>query len=78
MSRLYQRAGIVLTGLAGYVPAWLLCLAVYRVVGHIALLPLHMTWRLTLMSLVLTLSMCLLAGAVALRRVIVVDPAEIF
>lgn len=68
----------LLTGLAGYVPAWLLCLAVYRVVGHIALLPLHMTWRLTLMSLALTLSMCLLAGAVALRRVIVVDPAEIF
>ncbi|HTW52260.1 MAG TPA: FtsX-like permease family protein [Stellaceae bacterium] len=68
----------LLTGIAGYVPAWLLCLAVYRVVGHIALLPLHMTWRVTLLSLALTLGMCLLAGMIALRRVIAADPAEIF
>lgn len=68
----------LLTGLAGYIPAWLLCLAVYRVVGQIALLPLHMTWQLTLISLALTLGMCLLAGAIALRRVIAADPAEIF
>ena len=68
----------LLTGLAGYVPAWLLCLAVYRVVGHIALLPLRMTWQLTLISLALTLGMCLLAGVIALRRVITADPAEIF
>ncbi|MGA8400374.1 MAG: FtsX-like permease family protein [Stellaceae bacterium] len=68
----------LLTGIAGYVPAWLLCLAVYRVVGHIALLPLQMTWQLTVISLALTLGMCLLAGAIALRRVLTADPAEIF
>lgn len=68
----------LLTGIAGYIPAWLLCLGVYRVVGQIALLPLHMTWQLTLISLGLTLGMCLLAGAIALRRVIAADPAEIF
>ena len=67
-----------LTGLAGYIPAWLLCLAVYRIVGAIALLPLHMTLRLTAISLVLTLSMCLVAGALAIRRVIAADPAEVF
>lgn len=68
----------VLTGLAGYIPAWLLCLGVYHVVGRIALLPLRMTWQLTLISLALTLGMCLLAGAIALRRVFAADPAEIF
>jgi len=68
----------LLTGIAGYIPAWLLCLGVYRVVGNIALLPLHMTWQLTAISLALTLGMCLLAGALALRRVITADPAEIF
>lgn len=68
----------VLTGLAGYVPAWLLCLAVYRIIGEIALLPLHLTPQLTLISLALTLCMCALAGAVAVRRVIATDPAEIF
>ena len=31
------------SALAGYVPAWLLCLLVYRVIGELALLPLHMT-----------------------------------
>jgi putative ABC transport system permease protein len=40
-----------LSALAGYIPAWLLCLVVYRVIGAVALLPLHMTWGLTLLSL---------------------------
>jgi putative ABC transport system permease protein len=68
----------LLTGLAGYVPAWLLCLLVYRIIGDIALLPLHMTLQLTWISLALTLGMCLFAGAIAIRRVIAADPAEIF
>jgi putative ABC transport system permease protein len=68
----------MLIGIAGYVPAWLLCLAVYRIVGSIALLPLHMSLRLTLVSLILTLGMCLLAAVLAIRRVIRADPAEIF
>jgi putative ABC transport system permease protein len=68
----------LLTGLAGYIPAWFLCLAVYRIIGDIALLPLHMTLQVTLMSLALTLGMCLFAAAIAVRRVIAADPAEIF
>ncbi|MBV9552479.1 MAG: hypothetical protein JO032_06770 [Alphaproteobacteria bacterium] len=67
-----------LTGLAGYIPAWLLCLAVYWIVGATALLPLHMTVQLTAMSLALTLAMCVLAGTLAIRRVIAADPAEVF
>ena len=68
----------MLTGIAGYIPAWLLCLLVYRIIGDIALLPLQMTLQLTLISLGLTLGMCLLAGMIAIRRVIAADPAEIF
>ena len=67
-----------LSGLAGYVPAWLLCIAAYRIIGAFALLPLHMTSRLTVLTLGLTLGMCLLAAALAVRRVIAADPAEIF
>ena len=37
-----------------------------------------MTLRLTLLTLGLTLGMCLLAAALAVRRVIAADPAEIF
>jgi ABC-type antimicrobial peptide transport system permease subunit len=44
----------------------------------LALLPLHMTLTLTLLSLALTLGMCLLAAALAIRRVITADPAEVF
>ena len=67
-----------LSGLAGYVPAWLLCLVVYRVIGEVALLPLQMTWQLTLFSLGLTLAMCVISALLAIRRVIAADPAEIF
>src|SRR5205807_9619280 len=67
-----------LSALAGYIPAWLLCLVVYRVIGAVSLLPLHMTWGLTLLSFSLTLGMCLLSAVLAVRRVIAADPAEIF
>jgi putative ABC transport system permease protein len=67
-----------LSGLAGYVPAWLACLLVYRGVGALTLLPLEMTLQLTLLSLGLTLGMCLLSAILAIRRVIAADPAEVF
>jgi putative ABC transport system permease protein len=67
-----------LSALAGYVPAWLLCIVVYYVVSTVALLPLYMTVNLTLLTLSLTLGMCVLAGALAVRPVISADPAEIF
>ena len=67
-----------LSAMAGYVPAWLLCLAVYRAIGAVSLLPLHMTWGLTLLSFGLTLGMCLLSAVLAVRRVIAADPAEVF
>ena len=67
-----------LSGLAGYVPAWLLCLVVYRAIGALALLPLHMTWQLTLLSLGLTLAMCIISALLVIRRVITADPAEVF
>jgi len=67
-----------LSALAGYVPAWLLCLVVYRAIGAVSLLPLRMTLGLTLLSFGLTLGMCLLSAVLAVRRVIAADPAEIF
>ena len=67
-----------LSALCGYVPAWLLCLAVYRAIGAIALIPLGMSLSLTLLSLGLTLGMCLISAGLAVRRVVAADPAEIF
>jgi putative ABC transport system permease protein len=64
--------------IAAYVPAWLLCIAVNKVIESFALLPLQMTWQQTLISFALTLGMCLVSAALAIRRVIAVDPAEVF
>jgi putative ABC transport system permease protein len=67
-----------LSATAGYVPAWLLCIVIYYIIETVALLPLHMTFELTMLTLGLTLAMCLLAAALAVRPVISTDPAEVF
>jgi putative ABC transport system permease protein len=64
--------------LAGWVPAWLLSIVLYYVIGRLALLPLRMGVNLTLVSLGLTLGMCFISAALAVRRVIKADPADVF
>jgi len=64
--------------LAGWIPAWLVSILLYYVIGRVALLPLHMSVRVTLLSLGLTLGMCLVSAVLAVRRVIKADPAEVF
>ena len=64
--------------LAGWIPAVLVSILLYRVIGKVALLPLHMTAKIVLVSLGLTLGMCLISAAIAVRRVIKADPAEVF
>ena len=67
-----------LNGLAGWVPAWLASILLYRVIGESALLPMRMSLEITLLSLGLTLGMCLISAAIAVRRVVAADPAEVF
>ena len=61
-----------------YAPAWLLGVALFHVIGGIAVGPLQMTLSLTFTTLALTLVMCVAAGMIAMRKVIVADPAEVF
>jgi len=68
----------VFYGLAGYLPAWAITVALYHAVAAVSLLPLHMTITLTVMSLALTVGMCMLSALIAVRRVIRADPAEVF
>jgi putative ABC transport system permease protein len=67
-----------LNGLVGWIPAWLAGILLYRVIAELALLPMRMSPEITFLSLVLTLGMCLISAAVAVRRVIAADPAEVF
>jgi putative ABC transport system permease protein len=64
--------------MAGWIPAWLVSIVLYYVIGQLALLPLRMSVNLTLLSLGLTLGMCLISAVLAVRRVIRADPAEVF
>jgi putative ABC transport system permease protein len=67
-----------LSALAGWVPPVLISILLSRIVGGVALLPLHMTVELALVSLFLTLVMCLISAVLAVRRVVAADPAEVF
>ena len=67
-----------LSALAGWVPAVLVSILLFRIIGGMALLPLHMTVELALISLLLTLGMCLISAVLAVRRVVSADPAEVF
>ncbi len=67
-----------LNGISGWVPAWLLSLGLYRLIAHIALLPMRMSLGITLVSFGLTLGMCLTSAVIAVRRVIRADPAAVF
>jgi putative ABC transport system permease protein len=67
-----------LSALAGWVPAVLVSILLFRIIGGVALLPLHMTVELALVSLLLTLAMCLISAVLAVRRVVSADPAEVF
>jgi DevC protein len=64
--------------LAGWIPAFLVSILLYRIIGQVALLPMHMTVQIVLVSLGLTLGMCLISAAIAVGRVIRADPAEVF
>lgn len=68
----------LLLAVLGYLPgsgaaAWL-----YRVTEGATRLPIFMTWQRSAQVLALTVGMCSLAGAIALRKIRSADPAEIF
>lgn len=65
-------------GIAGFLPAWAAGLVIFKIIGEKALLPMHMSPGIALGTIALTVGMCLVAGGLAVRRVIDADPAEIF
>jgi putative ABC transport system permease protein len=52
--------------------------ASYQMITGLTGLVMRMTLRLTLLMLVLTVFMCTTAGALATRKVVSADPAEVF
>jgi putative ABC transport system permease protein len=62
----------------GYIPAWMLCIVLFRYISGVMVGPMQLTVILTTQTFLLTLVMCVLAALLALRRVIAADPAEVF
>jgi putative ABC transport system permease protein len=64
--------------LVAFLPAWVVGLVLYHLIGEIALLPLRMTLSVVAATLALTIGMCVLAAVLAVRRVLAADPADVF
>jgi putative ABC transport system permease protein len=68
----------VLLALVGFLPGLLLAGLLYAWIGALTGLPMGLTLGRAVVVLGLTVGMCLLAGAVAMRRALAADPAEVF
>jgi putative ABC transport system permease protein len=68
----------VILGLMGYIPGYFLSTAMYNLAKGATALPIYMTQERGTFVLILTVIMCVLSGAVAVRKVADADPADIF
>jgi len=62
----------------GYIPGFFITLWLYHIASNATFLPLRMTAERGIVVYLLTIVMCVLSGALALRRLRRADPAEIF
>jgi putative ABC transport system permease protein len=62
----------------GYIPSLLLALGLYQIVYAATLLPIAMNVERVITVLLLTIAMCSISGAIALRKLQSADPADIF
>ncbi|NJK41287.1 MAG: FtsX-like permease family protein [Acaryochloridaceae cyanobacterium SU_2_1] len=67
----------ILAGL-GFIPGFALCLGLYSLVQNGTALPMYMTVDRVITVFTLTLIMCVVSGAIAMRKVQAADPADIF
>jgi putative ABC transport system permease protein len=68
----------VLMSLMGYIPGFILCLGLYKFVQDATRLPMFMTFSRALIVLLLTITMCSIAGLLAMKKLQSADPADLF
>jgi putative ABC transport system permease protein len=68
----------VILSVFGYIPGFFIALLIYIIARDATFLPLRMTLERGVVVYLLTVGMCVLSGALALRRLRRADPAEIF
>ncbi len=62
----------------GYVPGFIIAVGLYRVTYVATLLPVAMTLYRAIVVFLLTVGMCTVSGAIAMRKLSEADPADIF
>ena len=72
----FQEALIL--AICGYIPGWGLSLGLYQLTRAATFLPMAMSVSRSLFVLVLTILMCSISGAIAVRKLKAADPADIF
>lgn len=68
----------IILSIMGYIPGYLLCVGLYNLTRNATALPLAMTLQRGILVLCLTVLMCIISGAIAVRKVQQADPADIF
>lgn len=67
-----------LLALFGYLPGVAASWSLYELMSHITGLQMHLSLELAGTVLLLTIAMCLVAGRLAVRKVVAEDPADVF
>jgi putative ABC transport system permease protein len=76
LTLVFQEA--VILSILGYIPGFLLSLGLYNLTRNATALPLYMTVDRAILVLCLAMTMCIISGAIAVRKVQDADPADIF
>jgi putative ABC transport system permease protein len=76
LSVVYEQS-VILT-IVGFVPAFLISIGLYALVGQLVAMDLTMTLSRAVQVFAMTASMCAIAGTIAMRRVYSADPADVF
>ncbi len=75
-SVVFQEA--IILSIMGFIPGYVLCLGLYNLTRNATALPIGMTTQRGILVLCLTVLMCTISGAIAVRKVQQADPADIF
>lgn len=68
----------IILAILGYFPGYTLALGLYSLTRNATKLPMIMTLARAIMVLILTMIMCCISGAIAVRKLQAADPADIF
>jgi len=77
LSKVVLQEAFVLA-ILGFIPGFVACIGLYAMTKNATRLPLDMTPERGIQVLLLTIAMCVISGAISLRKVQSADPAEIF